>query len=153
MGVIDELSAQPTAAMQVAAALKLEAEPLVRLLRGLAVLGIVSEHPNEAGLIDRFSLTTAGLELHSSSTSACRSYALLVESQYLPAFAQMEAMLRYSQNPFEAATGQPVCKYRKENAAAGSLFNQWLHRQSSTLMDDLITSFDFSRFATIADVG
>ena len=146
--IIDGLSSEPRSAGELAAALKLDQMGLTRLLRGLAVLEIVEEQP---ALDPRFSLTPAGVLLRSGNHLA--SYALLCETQYLPAWTNMEIALREAGNPFQAAFGKPVWQYRHENPEAGALFNQWLHAQSSTLVDDLVAALDFSSCRQIADIG
>jgi hypothetical protein len=149
--IIDGLDSEPRFPRELAEPLRLDERALTRFLRGLAVLKIVKEHP--AGLVTQFSLTPAGLLLRSDADGQLARYALLCEKQYLPAWTSMETALSEGLTPFQSVFGKPVWQHRLDNPEQGSLFNQWLHGQSSTIVDDLVAALDFFPFKRVADIG
>ncbi|MBV2364406.1 methyltransferase [Streptomonospora nanhaiensis] len=146
-GVVDRLGDGPCGADELAAALDLRPEPLVRLLRLLAALGLVEERGG------RFSLTSMGELLHSDHPSSMRDLALLYNSDFfLRAWRGLPEAVRTGEQAFQSVHGTDVYSYLAAHHDDAALFDAGMS-VGSGFAAGLPAAFDFARVGRVADIG
>jgi DNA-binding MarR family transcriptional regulator len=152
-GLFDNLTDVPRTPRELAAELQLHEPTLARVLRGLALLGLVAEEVHAKENVVGYYLTTTGEKLRSDVANTLNGYARLCSQQYLPAWMQIEASLKEGEQPFRKAYGVPVWEYRHIHAEEGWLFDTWLQGQTSAFVAPIVEACDFHDGQRIADVG
>jgi O-methyltransferase domain len=151
-GLLDALAANPGNIEGLARQQGWHIPTVERVLRGLALLGLGVETPNPDGTVG-YRLTGAGRLLCSQQAGPWHPYARLTCQQYVGAWMGLEQALVSGTIPFNETFGQSVWDYRRSNAEAGAVFDQWLHRLSSDQFEAIAEAYDFSQFTTVVDLG
>jgi len=143
-GLLDALGDVPASSAGLAAALDLDAPTTLRMLRALAVLGLCDQQGP-----DLFAATPAGRRLRSDAPDSLRGMAMLWGDRIWRSLETLGDTLRtgepgWGNGDFGAIHGDP---------AASDIFNRAMAEQSVPIAQALARTSDFSRFATVADVG
>ena len=152
-GLLDSLRPGPTSAERLATERGWPVETLRRLLRGLELLGVVSRGSGPDPTAPLYGLTEAGALLCADAAGPSHAYARLSAEQYVPAWMQIDAALATDKTPFEHAFGSPVWEHRRAHPPAGTLFNDWLFRQSGGISAQLVAALDVGAARLVADIG
>ena len=156
-GLLDSLRPGPISAERLATKRGWPVETLRRLLRGLELLGVVSRGAGAGAGPDPtaplYGLTDAGALLCADAAGPSHAYARLSAEQYVPAWMQIDAALATTKTPFEHAFGSPVWEHRRAHPPAGTLFNDWLFRQSGGISAQLVAALDVGAARLVADIG
>jgi hypothetical protein len=123
-----------------------------RVLRGLVLLGLVTETSEPGGTVG-YRLSDAGQLLRTQSLGPETPYSRLTRQQYIGAWMRLDTALVCGNTPFDEEFGQSVWNYRRSNADAGAVFDRWLHRLSSDQFDGFAEAYDFSNASTVVDLG
>jgi O-methyltransferase domain/Dimerisation domain len=149
LGLADELANGPRNAAALAATVGAAPEPLYRLMRALASIGILQESPERT-----FALTPLAHPLRSDVPGSLRSTALLYgDTVFWSAYGQMLHSIRTGEPAFEHAHGEPLYAHLASHPATASLFHQAMSGFSGQEIAAILKAYDFSSFTTLVDVG
>ncbi|MFD0774543.1 methyltransferase, partial [Streptomonospora algeriensis] len=122
-------------------------DPLLRLLRLLAGLGVLEEHG------EGFGLAPMGELLHSGHPASLRDLALLYSSDFfLDAWRGLADAVRTGRQAFWSAHGRDVYTHLAEHPDDAALFDAGMAAGGS-FADALPEVYDFSQAAHVADIG
>ena len=149
LGLADELADGPRDAATVAAAVGAAPQPLYRLLRALASIGVFAEGPDRT-----FALTPLAHPLRRDVPGSLRSTALLYgDPVFWNAYGQMLLSVLTGEPAFEHAHGEPMYAHLATHPATASLFHQAMSGFSEQEIAAILNAYDFSSFETLVDVG
>jgi ubiquinone/menaquinone biosynthesis C-methylase UbiE len=145
----DHVAAKPLTPEKLAEVTGAKREPLKRLLRALASLGLFEERGDGA-----FATTALGALLRSDAAGSLRNVALLYGEQFIwQAYGQTYHSVMTGEPGFERAHGEGFYDYLGEHADAADLFNAAMSGFSAQEAAAIIAAYDFSNVATVIDVG
>jgi hypothetical protein len=144
----DVLDQEPRDARQLAEKLRVDADALERVLRGLTVLGIAHEE-----VPGRFTLTELGAALRTNEAGALNEWGILVGEEYMPAWGSLLHTVRTGETAFDRMFGMSPWEHRRQNPALASSFNSWLREQTASSAHSILQAHDFSEAREVADVG
>jgi hypothetical protein len=149
LGLVDELANGPCDAAALAATIGAAPQPLYRLLRALASIGVLEE-----GAERTFSLAPLGHPLRRDVPGSLKSMALLYgDAVFWNAYGQMLHSIRTGQPAFERAHGESMYAHLASHPATASLFHEAMSGFSEHEIAAILDAYDFSSFATVVDVG
>jgi len=146
LGLADLLAAGPMSVEQLARATQTQSDPLYRLLRALASVGIFAEGDDR-----RFRLTPMASLLQDGSL---RSTVLSFNSEWNDrAWMHLLEGVRRGCTPFEEAFGMSFFEWLQGNPREANLLQQANAIRASQYRRALCEAYDFSRFSTLTDLG
>jgi hypothetical protein len=149
MRLADHLADGPRSASELTAATGANPRALHRFMRTLASLGILTQATG-----DRFALTPLGAALKSDAPGAARATVLSMASPaFRGAFAEFQYSLETGKTAFEKVCGMPVFDYLAQHPEMASQFSAAMVGIHGAEPPAVAAAYDFSRFATIVDVG
>jgi SAM-dependent methyltransferase len=147
--VADHLASGPLSVGELAVRTETQVEPLRRVLRGLAAVGLLREESD-----DTFGLTEMGVYLRSDLPDEQRTWALLWGHEMFPrAWGDLSHALKTGEIPFDHIFGQPFFDYLAEHQDVGHVFNVAMSARSRREHDAVLATYDFSLCKRIVDVG
>lgn len=148
LGVFDRLAAGPVADAALAGELEADPGALSRLLRALAVLGLVDREDGASAL------TATGRLLTGAGFGAgLRAWAVLVGAEYMAAWGHLADSVRTGAIGFERAFGTTAWEHRASHPELGELFNVVTSGEQVRTIAALVRGYDFSGRRCIVDVG
>ncbi len=148
LGIADRLAAGPRTAAELAEEVFVAAQPLHRLLRALASLGVFEER--DAG---RFALTPMAEVLRSDVTGSLRPMALMRGEWQYGAWGELLHCITTGGSAFEKLFGQGMFDFLSSDPERGALFDSAMtaiHGRETAL---LLDAFDFGSAERVVDVG
>lgn len=144
----DELCDGPLTVEELASRTGVQPQPLYRLLRALASLGVFEE------LADRtFGLNSAAGLLRSDVAGSQWALAVMMGEEHYRAWGELLHSVRTGEPAFEKVYGRPVFEYLAEHPEQAAIFDRAMvsihGRESSAVAD----AYDFTPFDAVADVG
>ncbi|MEU5951178.1 methyltransferase [Streptomyces sp. NPDC047525] len=147
--VMELIGDKERSAAEVAADAGARTQPMTRLLRALASLGLLREHT--AG---SFSLTPAGATLDPGRPGSLTSLVrMFTEPTMLRAWEHLDDSVRTGEVAFDAIFGKDFFSHLKEFPDLSAEFNAAMSQASRATAAALPHAFDFGRFTTVTDVG
>ncbi len=147
LGLADLLAKGPRDSDDLALSVGAHASSLHRVLRGLVVLGILSEKKD--GL---FSLTALGTWLLSDKPNSLRSTAILCgEGRYHSFESLLKSVM--TGEPAWTDPGNDAHKDPRKNPELETRFNTQMRLHTSRLSKSILSAYDFRSVHTIADIG
>jgi len=146
LGLFDQLQAAPVDDAILAIRLGAHGPSLRRLLRGLELLGLVEQ--SSSGV----ALTPTG-QLLIDADAGLRERALLVGSEYLPAWRDLRHAVMTGEPAFDQVFGVSAWEYRRRHPELNEALNRTMaddQRRSSGSIPD---AYDFSACRLVVDVG
>ena len=148
LGIAEALSAGPRRSDDLAKAVEVPEVMLVRLLRALVSLDLVSEQrPGE------FALTESGTLLDGRSPGSVRAGILFEGSVLYQHWSDLIDSIRTGENVYQRRYGVDAWTYRERNPGWGKLFDAAMQEFSAARVAAVVDAYDFSAFGTIVDVG
>ena len=114
-----------------------------RVLRGLVLLGLVTETSEPGGTVG-YRLTDAGQLLRHAVSRPGKPLLTPDAGTIHRTWMGLDTALVCGNTPFVEVFGESVWSYRRSNADAGAVFDRWLHRLSSDQFDGFAEAYDFS---------
>jgi hypothetical protein len=149
LGLVDELANGPRNASALAAAVGAAPQPLYRLLRALASIGILTEAEDGT-----FASTALAHPLRRDAPGSLRSTALLYgDPLFWSAYGRMLHSIQTGETAFEHAHGRPMYAHLAADEATRSLFHQAMRGFSEQEIASILDVYDFSDQTTLVDVG
>jgi hypothetical protein len=121
---------------------------LLRLLRGLVVLGICSEEKH-----GRFQLTDLGGGLKRVAKGSRRHLAILDGEEYAPAWNGLLHSIVTGNTAFDHVFNMTPWRHREKHPELNQCFNDWLGQITAEAAHAILEAYDFSPYHIIADVG
>ena len=142
------LDGSPRTVVELSAMTETRPELMRRLVRGLAGVGLVAH-----GAGDRVSITEMGALLGSGASGSMRDFALHRGGEAFAAWGELEHSVRTGEAAFEAAHGEPLFEYLRNNPDAGAAFDGTMARLSDRVVAEAVARYDFAPASRILDVG
>ena len=148
LGVADALGDEPRSTEALAKATATQPEALYRVLRLLASLGIFE------GSNGTWNHTEASLFLRSDHPESLRDYIrMLGLPAFWSAFEDLEHSLRTGECAFGKRHPEGVFAYLAKHPQESRIFDSAMTSKSHRDIAAILPAYDFSRFATIADIA
>ena len=149
LGIADQLKNGPKGIEVLARETQTLAEPLYRVLRALASVGIFTEVEPRT-----FKLTPMAETLVSGTPESLRDGIIF---QHHPihdlAWAEILYSVQTGRPGFEKALGMPVFEYFQKNREFSEIFNRAMTSNVKRSTDAIVSSYDFSGIKKLVDVG
>src|SRR5918998_6328177 len=145
----DLLAAGPQSVEDLAVATDTHAPSLARLVRALAALGIVAEVDG-----GRIELTALGSPLRSDTPDSIRDAVLFLVGEWAwRSWGDLVCSVRTGDPAFDRIFCMSNFEYWEHNPEAGAIHDAFFRTMARAANGPIIAAYDFSRFATIVDVG
>ncbi|KOG51297.1 SAM-dependent methyltransferase [Streptomyces griseoflavus] len=145
----DLLADGPLTAEELAARADLQAGPVHRVLRLLAVRGLFRQHTDAT-----FTLTAGGEALRENVPGSQRDAVLLfTDEMFRRSAAQLPDTLRTGTPGFDAAYGQPLFAYLSSAPEDSRLFDTAMSSLTSGVNEKIADSYPFPEAGTVVDVA
>ncbi|XVV00697.1 methyltransferase [Actinosynnema sp. CA-248983] len=149
LGIPDALDNGERSVEEVAAACGTPTDTMHRLLRAATALGLVIE-PGPRN----YALTEVGAMLRSTGPGSLSAFArVFTDPVMLTAWHRLDEAVRTGHTTFEQAFGAEFFDHLKTEPELAAAFNTAMSQGTHMAATVLPGAYDFSRFATIADVG
>lgn len=140
----------PRSAESLASELGVQPQPLYRVLRLLAAVGVFHESAGQC-----FALTEMSHLLLPDAPGSLRAWSVQTSSPYFrEAWAHLEDSVRTGENAFKLIhDGTGVWAWRAEHAEEGALFDVVMADIAAARVASVTAGYDWGQFSTIVDVG
>jgi hypothetical protein len=149
LGLADLLADGPRPVEDMAAETKTHAPSLLRVLRGLVVLGLLEETAPE-----RFVLTPLGALLKSDAPGGLRGAAISGPSeQQMRVWGNLLHTVRTGETTYDHVLGTSAFEYFAQHPEISKVFNAAMAAHTRQVAPLVLSAYDFSPFRTIVDLG
>jgi hypothetical protein len=149
LGVADALAAGPMPVRELASRLGADPDALYRLLRTLSAMGIFVELDGPS-----FSLNDAAEYLRSDAPHSLRDLVRYLGAEWnVDTLKRTAYSVRTGVPAFDAVHGISLFDYLAQNEEDGRLFDSALERFARSAAEAVVAAYDFTRFASVVDVG
>jgi hypothetical protein len=147
--VADALKDGPKSSFELAQVVEADAPSLYRLMRVLASVGVFGQTKD-----GRFKLTAISKYLLSdASPSLAGQVSSLIEDWHHQLWGELYNSVKSGQPAYERVLGMEVFQFLEQNPAKGEFFNRVMIEYSAQTIAATATSYDFSQFHRLVDVG
>jgi hypothetical protein len=147
LGLADLLEQGSRDSHDLARSVGAHAPSLHRVLRGLVVLGVLSEKQDR-----RFSLTSLGTWLLSNKRNSLSNAAILCGEGRYHAFGSLIKCVMTGESA-QTDPNNNSYEYRGQHPKRDMSFYTVMRRHTSRVAQSILTAYDFHSFHTIADIG
>ena len=148
LGVADYIGDEPVSAESLASRCRADPDALDRGLRLLAAHGIFEREA------DGFCHTPASQLLRSDHPMSMRAYPQMMGLPgFATTFAQLEHSIRTGSPAVETVDSRGLWPYYQDHPEEAQIFGQAMTAKATADIAAILEAYDFSRFATIADIG
>jgi len=149
LGVADHLQDGPKSAAALASAVGVAADPLHRLLRALASIGIFQPTAQ-----DDFALTPLAECLRSDTPDSLRAVAILYgEPWHRAAWSAIPYALQTGRPAFDHVHGAPVFEHIPQHPAMAAVFDAAMTGFTGMAIHAVLGAYDFAGIGTLIDVA
>ncbi|MDA5285931.1 methyltransferase [Streptomyces sp. Isolate_45] len=149
LDVVELIGDGPRTAAEVAAGAGTAHQPMTRLLRALSALGLLAEHTP-----DTFSVTPAGALLGTGHPASLASFVrMFTDPAIVRAWEHLDSSVRTGEIAFDSVFGTDFFSHLARHPALSTDFNAAMSQVASETAAVLPRAYDFSRFASVTDVG
>ncbi|MCW0213469.1 MAG: acetylserotonin O-methyltransferase [Pseudonocardia sp.] len=148
LGLADAIGGGARDAAELSAEVGADPAVLGRVLWGLAAAGVLDERPGR-----RFALTAVGELLRPGHPRSMHGAVLARGRLYYAAQAGLLRAVREGGTPFEITHGAPFFDHLAAHPAQQAAFQESMTARSRREAAAVVAACDFSRFATLVDVG
>ncbi|MFG2339456.1 methyltransferase [Streptomyces yangpuensis] len=147
--VVELIGDGPRTAAETAAAAGTAHRPMTRLLRALTALGLLTEDTP-----DTFSVTPAGALLGPGHPDSLASFVrMFTDPAIVRAWEHLENSVRTGEIAFDSVFGTDFFSHLARHPELSTDFNAAMSQATSETAAVLPRAVDFSRFASVADIG
>jgi hypothetical protein len=149
LGLADEIQTGPKTAQEVASAKGLHPDPLYRLLRALASVGIFAEQED-----GRFRQTPMSDALRSDVPYSMRGVARLSNRHWMTrGWMELEQSVRSNSSAFGHAHGMGIFDYVSQHPEEMEIFADAMDGYAVLVSAAVAEAYDFSTIRTLAEIG
>lgn len=147
--IADHLAAGPQSASALAKTTGTDEDALYRVLRVLAMLGILNEDGSRT-----FTLTPAGQALRTGVPGSMHEMALWITDPFhFRVYADLMHSLQTGAPAVEKTVGMPVFEYFAKQRELSEIFNDAMTAFSATVAPAVTEAYDFSGIGTLVDIA
>ncbi|MER7405017.1 methyltransferase [Streptomyces sp. NPDC000070] len=147
--IVELIGDTPRPAADVAADARAEPQPMTRLLRALAGLGLLREHS-----FGTFSVAPAGLLLDPGRPDSLTSFVrMFTDPAIIRAWERLGDSVRTGDVAFDTVFGTDFFSQLARQPELSAEFNAAMSQATAETAAALPHAFDFGRFAAVTDVG
>lgn len=148
LGIPDLLKSGAKTAEELAAATKMHAPSLYRVLRALASVGVVGWEG------ERFSLTPLSETLVTDAPGSLRWFTVSeLGQEHYPAWGNLMHSVKTGDIAFDHFFGVDIWTYFQRNPEDAAVFNDSMTGVTAAANEEIMTKYDFSGFQRVVDVG
>ncbi|PGH48351.1 hypothetical protein CRI70_23550 [Streptomyces sp. Ru87] len=149
LGIADLLADGPRTPEELAAATGTHAQSLHRVLRAAALVHVFTERPDGT-----FALTPQAETLRAGVPGSMRAFAALIgdDATWRP-YGDILETIRTGEPAFDRVHGATVYEYFARHPETGAVFDEAMTALSEESAGAYLGSYDFGRFARVADIG
>jgi len=144
----DRLANGPRSSAELAMATGAHTPSLHRVLRALAVAGVLSEERD-----GQFSLASLGHWLRSGVPGSLRGFAVLGGEEFEAAYGGLLQTVMTGETAFDHVFGVSHWEHLEQNLTLSEHFNEYISSGSANMSPLVLAGYDFSRFRTVVDIG
>ncbi|HEU4875041.1 MAG TPA: methyltransferase [Pyrinomonadaceae bacterium] len=149
LGIPDLLKSGPKTAEELAAATKMHAPSLFRILRALTSVGVLSSAGG-----GRFAQTPVSETLVTGAPGSLRWFAVSeLGQEHYPAWGNLMHSVKTGEIAFDNFFGVDIWKYFQQNPEDAAVFNDSMSSVTAATNEAILSLYDFSNFGTVVDVG
>lgn len=148
LDLADLVARGTTSSRELAALTGSDETALHRVLRALASLGVLADVGDR-----RFELTERGRFLQAAAPGSVRAAALLAGERSYRAWGGLLHSVQSGQTAFEHVFGMGTFEYMTQNPVIAAIYNDAMSASSAARAASVVTTYDFSSFRVVADVG
>jgi hypothetical protein len=149
LGVADLVHGAARSLEELAQETGVHAPSLLRLLRGLAVMGVMDEV--EPG---HFRLTTIGELLRTNAPQSLRGMAMRTGDEAgMRTWGNLLHTIKTGETTFDHVHGMSGFEFFAQNPEISAGFNRAMVEGTQAAAPAILDAYDFSRFGTVADIG
>ena len=149
LGVADRIADGHATADELAEATGTDAPSLRRLLRALAMIGVLTEEPD-----GRFGLTEVGAFLRQDVPGSLRALARMRGSEWQwSAWRQLGHSVRTGETAFDHVHGKSMFDHFAESKEDAAVFNEAMISHASQMHTAVAAAYEFPAEGTVVDVG
>jgi O-methyltransferase domain/Dimerisation domain len=149
LGLADRIADGHETAEELAAATGADTPSLRRLLRALAMIGVLSEQPD-----GRFGLTAVGTYLRQDAPGSLRALARMRGSEWQwRAWRELGHSIRTGETALEHVYGKPLFEYFADSPKDGAVFNEAMTSHASQMHTAVAATYEFPANGTVVDLG
>lgn len=147
--VVELIGDVPRTAAEAAVAAGTAHQPMTRLLRTLTALGLLTEDAP-----DTFSVTPAGALLAPGHPDSLASFVrMFTDPAIVRAWEHLETSVRTGETAFDSVFGTDFFSHLARHPELSTDFNAAMSQATSETAAVVPRAFDFSRFASVTDIG
>lgn len=148
LGIPDLLKSGPKTAEELAAATKMHAPSLYRVLRALASVGVVSSQG------EQFALTPLSETLVTDAPGSLRWFTVSeLGQEHYPAWGNLMHSVETGDIAFDHFFGVDIWTYFQQNPEDAAVFNDSMTGVTAAANEEIMTKYDFSGFKKVVDIG
>ncbi|HEX2225577.1 MAG TPA: methyltransferase [Candidatus Binatia bacterium] len=122
---------------------------LYRLMRALASVGVFAEDGER-----RFCLTPLAEPLRSDAPDSLRAFSIFFGADFhLRVWGELLYSVKHGQPAFHHLHNSEVFEYLERNPVHAEVFNNGMTSLSASVADPIVSTYDFSGFRKLVDVG
>lgn len=149
LGISELLAAGPRDVPGLADVTRTDAPSLARLMRALESVGVYQR--DDGG---RYANTELGEQLRSDIPGSVGGWAKFVgRPASWQAWSSLIESVRTGENAFASVHGMGVWEYRQQHPEEQAIFDGAMTSMSGAFASGVLDTYDFGRFATVADIG
>jgi hypothetical protein len=149
LGIADLLKDGAKSSEELAESTAVAPQPLYRVLRALASIGIFTEGENQ-----HFELTPLATYLQSDTPGSLRGFTIMMgEPWHVEVWGNILYSVKTGNIAFEHVHGMEPFPYFAQNAQAGKIFDKAMTSFTAGIVPALLASYDFSSISKLVDVG
>lgn len=149
LAVPDHLETGPKTPAALAEEIGVQAEPLYRLMRATASVGILEELPD-----GRFRQTPMSEALRTHATPSLRYIAMMCSDEWhVRGWGLLDQTVRTGERGVDKIYGMPMFEYFGKNPDAAATFNNAMTDMSSMEAPAVAEAYDFSGIQTLTDIA
>ena len=148
LDLADALQLNTESAESLAIALKVPAQPLLRTLRALCVIGICRQYEDT-----KFGLTELGQLLRSDVPGSQKNRAILAVEQYWLSWGNLLYSVQTGKAAFDQVHGMSPWEYRQKEPELNHCFNAWLADETKRVANSIGKAISFKDSEVIVDIA
>jgi hypothetical protein len=149
LGIPDLLKSGPKTTEELAAATKMHAPSLYRVLRALSTIGFVSATSD-----GRFAQTPVSEILVTDAPGSLRWFTISeLGQEHYPAWGNLMHSVKTGEIAFDNFFGADIWKYFEQNPEDAAVFNNSMSGVTAATNEEILALYDFSSFGTVVDIG
>lgn len=144
----DLIAQEPRTPEEIAGLTDTQPEPMSRLLRALASVGVFRADEN-----GRYESTPLAETLRSDVTGSQWALAIMMGEEHFLCWHELLYSLQTGKKSFDKLYGKPIFEYLGENPEAAEIFDAAMTSVHGRESLPMAQAYDFNRFGTIVDIG